>query len=76
MLELYWLGTIFQMVQSNCLRLLKPTQIQLRLSQSLKVVALSINDGKVDSIIPYRKTNLVNFEIFKVVIGPTHLWHC
>ena len=73
MLELYWLGTIFQMVQLNCLRLLKALQIQLRLSQSLKVVTLSINDGKVDSIISYRKTNLINFEIFKVVVGPTHL---
>lgn len=76
MLELSWCGTIFQMVQLNCPRLLKPRQIQLRLSQSLKVVTLSINDGKVDSVIPYRKTNLINFEIFKVVIGPTHSWHC
>lgn len=73
MLELYWLGTIFQMVQLNCLRRLKAPQIQLCLSQSLKVVTLSINDGKVDSIIPYRKTNLINFKIFKVVVGPTHL---
>lgn len=73
MLELYWLGTIFQMVQLNCLRRLKAPQIQFRLSQSLKVVTLSINDGKEHSVIPYRKTNLINFEIFKVVIGPTHL---
>ena len=74
--ELYWYGTIFQMVQLNCLRRLKPPQIQLCLSQSLKVVALSFNDCKVDSVIPYRKTNLINFEIFKAVIGPTHSWHC
>jgi uncharacterized membrane protein len=62
------------MVPLNYLRCLNPSQVKLRLTQCLEVMALSINKDEIGRVVSNWIANLINFKFIKVVIGPTHLW--
>ena len=66
------LGTLIKAEQSRYEPSLTIHQIQLRLSQSLEVVALIINDHKIRSVFTYRESNFVDFVPLIAVVHPGH----